>query len=43
MYTGQYIYVGKKAQLSNGNVLPLRSIPDGTIICNVEAHLNDGG
>jgi len=43
MYTGQFVYVGKKATLISGNVLPLSSIPDGTIICNVEGEANDGG
>ena len=43
MVSGQYVYVGKKAALTIGNVLPLSDIPDGTIICNVEGHLNDKG
>lgn len=43
MYSGQYVFVGKKAALSIGNVLPLSAIPDGTIVCNVEAHVNDKG
>ena len=43
MYSGQYVYVGKKAALSIGNVLPLAAIPDGTIVCNVEGDLNDKG
>lgn len=43
MYSGQYVYVGRKAALAIGNVLPLGSIPDGTIVCNVEGHLNDKG
>jgi large subunit ribosomal protein L8e len=36
MYTGQFIYCGKKAQLVVGNVLPLSELPEGTIVCNVE-------
>jgi len=36
MYTGQFIYCGKKAQLAVGNVIPLKQLPEGTIICNVE-------
>lgn len=43
MCNGQYVYVGKKAALTIGNVLPLSEIPDGTIICNVEGKLNDKG
>merc|ERR1711904_373242 len=33
VHTGQFIYAGVKAQLSVGNVLPLKSIPEGTVIC----------
>jgi len=30
------VYCGKKANLVVGNVKPLGSMPEGTIICNVE-------
>jgi large subunit ribosomal protein L8e len=43
MYSGQFIYCGKKAALTVGNVLPLSSMPEGTIICNVEGKLGDRG
>jgi large subunit ribosomal protein L8e len=43
MYTGQFIYCGKKASLSVGNVLPLSSMPEGTIVCNVEENSGDRG
>jgi large subunit ribosomal protein L8e len=43
MYTGQFIYCGKKAALTVGNVLPLSVVPEGTIVCNVEAKLGDRG
>jgi ribosomal protein L2 len=43
MYTGQFIYCGKKASLSVGNVLPVGSMPEGTIICNVEESAGDRG
>ncbi|XP_012841571.1 PREDICTED: 60S ribosomal protein L8-1-like [Erythranthe guttata] len=43
MYTGQFIYCGKKANLVVGNVLPLRSIPEGAVVCNVEHHVGDRG
>jgi len=43
MYSGQFVYCGKKAQLTVGNVLPLSSMPEGTIICNVEAKVGDRG
>ncbi len=43
MYTGQFVYVGKKASLTVGNVLPLSQMPEGTIICNVEQKVGDRG
>ncbi|XP_028793900.1 60S ribosomal protein L8-3 [Neltuma alba] len=43
MYTGQFVYCGKKASLVVGNVLPIRSIPEGAVICNVEHHVGDRG
>ncbi len=43
MYTGQFIYCGKKASLTVGNVLPLASMPEGTIVCNVESKVGDRG
>lgn len=43
MYSGQFVYVGKKAQLNVGNVLPLSSMPEGTIVCNVEQKIGDRG
>jgi len=43
MYTGQFVYCGKKAVLTPGNVLPVSEMPEGTIICNVEAKQGDRG
>ena len=43
MFTGQSVYCGKKAPLAIGNVLPLRNIPEGCIVCNVEAKVGDRG
>jgi len=43
MYTGQFVYTGKKATLTIGNVLPLSGLPEGTVICNVERQLGDRG
>jgi len=43
MYTGQFIYCGKKAQLAIGNILPLSSMPEGTVICNLEYKIGDRG
>jgi len=42
-YTGQFLYCGKKAALTVGNVLPVNSMPEGTIICNVEGKVGDRG
>jgi len=42
-YTGQFIYCGKKAKLHIGNVLPLGSLPEGAIVCNVEERPGDRG
>jgi len=43
LYTGQFVYVGKKAGLTIGNTLPVGSLPEGTIICNVEEKVGDRG
>jgi len=43
MYTGQFIYCGKKATLTVGNVLPVSSMPEGTIVCNLEEKVGDRG
>jgi len=43
MYSGQFIYAGSKASLTVGNVLPVKQMPEGTIISNVEAKMGDRG
>jgi len=43
LYTGQFLYCGKKAALTIGNVLPVSAMPEGTIICNVESKVGDRG
>ena len=43
MYTGQFIYAGKRAALTIGNVLPLGSVPEGTVVTNVEEKSGDRG
>jgi len=43
MYTGQFLFCGKKANLQVGNVLPLSSMPEGTLVCNVEEFPGDRG
>jgi large subunit ribosomal protein L8e len=42
-FSGQIIHCGKKASLHVGNVLPVNQMPEGTIICNVEAKFGDRG
>jgi len=43
MYTGQYIFCGKKATLTLGNVLPIGRMPEGTVLSNVERKTGDRG
>jgi large subunit ribosomal protein L8e len=43
MYTGQFIYCGKKAQLAVGNVMPVGEMPEGTVVCNLEHVAGNGG
>lgn len=43
MYTGQFIYCGKNAALTIGNVLPLNKMPEGTVVSNVEEKSGDRG
>lgn len=43
MYTGQFVFAGAKAKCQIGNILPLRSLPEGTVVCNVEEKPGDRG
>lgn len=43
LFVGQRIYVGPNAPINIGNILPLRDIPDGTQVCNIESSPGDGG
>jgi large subunit ribosomal protein L2 len=43
MSVGQQVNLGQTAQLREGNVLPLASVPEGTRVCNVELRPGDGG
>merc|ERR1711890_104775 len=43
MYTGQFIYCGKKATLQIGNILPVGVMPEGTIVSNLEEMPGDRG
>ena len=36
-------YCGHRATLSIGNVLPLRGIPEGAVVYNIEHHIGDRG
>ncbi|GMH35581.1 hypothetical protein BSKO_03449 [Bryopsis sp. KO-2023] len=43
MFSGQFVYCGKRASLQIGNVKPLADMPEGTIICNIERYVGDRG
>src|SRR3989338_5256614 len=40
---GDEISFGSSTEIKEGNVLPLRDIPEGTFIHNIEIHVGDGG
>jgi large subunit ribosomal protein L2 len=40
---GSKIKFGLKANVTDGNVISVQNIPDGTIVCNVEKQFGDGG
>lgn len=42
-FTGQFIYCGKRAKLTVGNVMPLGSMPEGTVVFNIEEKPGDRG
>merc|ERR1711973_260889 len=43
MYTGQFVYCGLKAKLQVGNIIPIGSMPEGTVVCNLEEKCGDRG
>ena len=43
LYTGQIISSGQKSQVRLGNTLPLKNIPVGTLVGNIESKMGDGG
>jgi large subunit ribosomal protein L8e len=43
MYSGQFVYFGKKAELCVGNVMPIGLMPEGSIACNLEQLPGDRG
>jgi len=42
-FLGQQIQMGGRAPVDVGNILPVGKIPEGTLICNIERRLGDGG
>jgi len=43
MFTGQFIFSGRKAEIKIGNCLPLDAMPEGTWVCNIEERPGDRG
>lgn len=43
MYTGQFVYCGRKATMQIGNILPVGIMPEGTVISNLEEKPGDRG
>ena len=40
---GDKISAGKKAEVEIGNTVPLSEVPEGGLVCNIEAIPGDGG
>jgi len=43
MLVGQQVFVGMGAPLTAGNIIPLATLPEGTLVHNIEARPGDGG
>lgn len=43
MHSGQHIFCGQKADINVGNVLPVKNIPEGSAVCNIEHYNGDRG
>ncbi len=43
MEVGETIQIGNNVDFKPNNILALESIPDGTLICNLERNIGDGG
>jgi large subunit ribosomal protein L2 len=43
MYIGQVVHIGPDAPIAVGNSLPLKNIPEGTKVYNIELRPGDGG
>ena len=40
---GQFVYNGTQAPVAAGNILPLKKIPAGTVVCNLEKRPYENG
>ena len=40
---GSQIQFGLKSKITDGNIISIQNIPDGTTVCNVEKQVGDGG
>ena len=40
---GSKIQFGLEAEITDGNVISIQNIPDGTVVCNIEKQFGDGG
>jgi len=43
LVVGQKIEVGEGSPSAPGNILPAKDLIEGTIVCNIELHMGDGG
>ncbi len=43
MQVGDKIEIGENVEIKSGNILQLKNIPEGTMICNIESSPGDGG
>ena len=40
---GSQIQFGLKSKITDGNIISIQNIPDGTVVCNIEKQFGDGG
>jgi len=43
IYVGKIIEFGPDAKIEPGNILPVAKVPEGTMVCNIEKTVGDGG
>ena len=41
MHSGQHIFCGQNAQINVWNIFPLKAMPEGSLVCNVEQYQVD--